>query len=119
MKFEQFNEIAELVGTVTVVASLVFVGLQLQQTRQQLEQEGKVALTEMNSTHVANVIESDNAVIQNVDIWLRGNAGEELSPAEQEIHTRLVRMANDKAYYDVLALRRLDTEKQDNLRSAV
>ena len=85
MKFEQWNEIAELVGTVAVVASLIFVGLQLQQTRQQLEQEGKIALTEMNSNHVTNVIESDNAIIQNVDIWLRGNAGEQLSRAEQEI----------------------------------
>ena len=118
MKFEQWNEIAELVGTVAVVASLIFVGLQLQQTRQQLEQEGKIALTEMNSNHVANVIESDNAIIQNVDIWLRGNAGEELSRAEQEIHARLVHMTNDKAYYDVLALRRLDTEEEANLVAA-
>ena len=31
MKFAQWNEIAELVGIVAIVASLVFVGLQMRQ----------------------------------------------------------------------------------------
>lgn len=81
MKFEQWNEIAELVGTDAVVASLIFVGLQLQQTQQQLQQDQKIATAEMNSSYVANLIESNNAIADNIDVWLRGNAGEELGPA--------------------------------------
>jgi len=111
MKFERWNEIAELVGTVAVVASLIFVGVQLHQTGQQLEQAENIALTEMNSTYVANVIDINNAVIQNMDIWLRGNTGEELSSAEQRIHARLVHMANEKAYFSVQALRRFGNDE--------
>jgi len=118
MKFEQWNDVAELVGTVAIVASLIFVGLQLRQTQQQLEQDEKVARTEMSSSFVANVIESDNAIIQNMDIWLRGNAGEELSAAEQEIHALLVHMANERAYYSVLGLRRLESDEIADLDAA-
>lgn len=118
MKFEQFNEIAELVGTVAVVASLIFVGLQLQQTQQQLEQAEDIARTEMNSSHVANVIENNNAVIQNLDIWLRGNTGEELSTAEQEIHALLVHMRNERAYYAAEGLRRLESDEIADLEAA-
>ena len=110
MKFERWNEIAELVGTVAVVASLIFVGLQLQQTGQQLEQAEDIATIEMNSSHVANVTDINSAIIQNMDIWLRGNAGEELSAAEQQIHALLVHMANEKAYYSVQGLRRLGND---------
>lgn len=119
MKFEQWNEIAELVGTVAVVASLIFVGMQLQQTQQQLEQEGKIAMTEMNSSYVANVIESNNAIIQNMDIWLRGNAGEELSPEESQIHVRLIHTANELAYFAIAALRRMENDAVADLDAAV
>jgi hypothetical protein len=119
MKFEQWNEIAELVGTLAVVASLVFVGLQLKQTQRQLEQEEKVATTEMNSSYVANLIESNDAIIQNMDIWLRGNAGEELGPEEQKIHALLVHMENEMAYFAAAALRRLEDDKAADLDAAI
>lgn len=118
MKFEQFNEIAELVGTLAVVASLIFVGLQLQQTQQQLEQAEDIARTEMNSSFVANVIENNNAIIQNLDIWLRGNAGEELDAAESEIHRLLVHMRNERAYYAAEGLRRLESDEIADLEAA-
>ena len=118
MKFKQFNEIAELVGTIAVVASLIFVGLQLQQTQQQLEQAEDIARTEQNSSYVANVIDSNNAIIQNLDVWLRGNAGEELSAAEQEIHALLVHMRNERAYYAVEGLRRLESDEIADLDAA-
>ena len=110
MKFKQFNEIAELVGTVAVVASLIFVGLQLQQTQQQLKQAEDIALTEMNSSHIANVIESNNAIIQNIEIWLRGNSGEELSPAELQIYTRLIHNVNESIYFSVESSERLNKD---------
>ena len=118
MKFAQFNEIAELVGTAAVVASLIFVGLQLQQTQQQLEQAEDIARTEMNSSFVANMIESNNAIIQNTDIWLRGNAGEELDPAELEIYERLILNLNEAHYYGVESLERLNKEKLAELEVA-
>ena len=118
MKFEQFNEIAELVGTVAVVASLIFVGLQLQQTQQQLEQAEDIARTEMNSSFVANMIESNNAIIQNMDIWLRGNTGKELNPAELEIYERLILNVNDAHYYGVESLERLNKQELAELEVA-
>ena len=39
MKFDRWKEIAELIGIVSIVASLIFVGIQLRQGQQSLESE--------------------------------------------------------------------------------
>ena len=83
MKFEKFNEIAELVGIVAIVASLVFVGLQMQQSH-------KIALSDNYLQKVANQIAANDAIAEHPDVFLRGNAGEDLSPEEMAIYTSQV-----------------------------
>lgn len=78
MEFKKFNEIAELVGIVAIVASLVFVGLQMQQSH-------KLALSDNYLQMVANVIAANEAIANHPDIFVQGNAAEELSPAEVAI----------------------------------
>jgi len=92
MKPENWKGAAELVGIGAIVASLIFVGLELRQSR-------VIALSEIRVMNEANVIAVNDAFIEDADIWTRGNSGEELTAADQEIFNRLVLHANDRAYH--------------------
>ena len=71
---ERWKDIAELIGIAAIVASLVFVGLQMQQTED-------VARYELFSTAVTPV-DVATLVSQNRAIWLKGCAGVELDEEE-------------------------------------
>jgi hypothetical protein len=80
---------SELVGVGTIVASLVFVGMQLQQDRE---------LAQVST--YGSVVESANALAELVqahsDVWVRGLNGEELTPAELAIFRSMVRAVVDR-----------------------
>ena len=84
MNKTNWKDTAELVGIAAIVASLVFVGLELRQTQQ---------VTELDSsaTRAAWLMESRNAINEHPEIWLKGNAGDPLSGAEQVIYSNLIR----------------------------
>jgi len=86
-----WKEITELAGIVAIVVSLVFVGMQLQQTQ-------AVAIAEMDANDLANQIEESNLMIENADVWVRGNADEELTPVESVIYERLIQITNNSFY---------------------
>jgi len=94
MKSANWKEVAELVGTAAIVATLVFVGFQMRQAQ-------AIAQGEMNAAVLANAIAGSNAIIANADIWVRGNVGEKLTPVEEAIFVHLVTNINDRAYYGV------------------
>ena len=87
-EFKKFNEVAELVGIVALVASLVFVGLQMQQSH-------RIALSEHHLQYVANIIAATDAIAEHPDIWARGNAGEDLEPQELAVFAGQVRTLAD------------------------
>ena len=94
MEFKKFNEIAELVGIVAIVASLIFVGLELRQSH-------SIAKAEVMANYLANSTEKNSAIIAEPDIWARGNAGEELTPAEQAVFEFQVLNEQDRAWFAV------------------
>ena len=83
MKPRDWKEIAELIGITAIVASLVFVGVQM-------KQEQQIALTEVYAASTSSAIELDIAISENADIWMKSNSGETLSDAESLIINRLV-----------------------------
>jgi hypothetical protein len=83
MKPRDWKEIAELIGIAAIVASLIFVGVQL-------KQEQQIALTEIYEASVSSATELDIAISENANIWLKSNRGEALSDAESLIINRLV-----------------------------
>jgi len=85
---------AELLGMSAVVASLVFVGLELRHSQ-------NVARAEMHASNHANVIEVRNARIASAEIWTKGNTNEELTPQEEEIYAQLVYMTNDRFWFAI------------------
>ena len=86
-----WKEIVEMAGIAAILVSLVFVGMQLQQTQ-------AVAIAEMDANDLANQIETSNLIIENADVWVRGNADEELTPVESVIYEQLIQITNNSFY---------------------
>jgi hypothetical protein len=94
MKFQNVKETAELVGVGAIVASLIFVGLQMRQT-------AAIARGQMYSNQLANALASYSAISDHPDIWVRGKRGDELDPADAEVFYQQVLGVADQAYYEV------------------
>jgi hypothetical protein len=77
-----WKSIAEFVGIAAIVASLIFVGLQLRQDRQ-------LALAENAADFDDTMIEYANVIRENREVWLRGLDGAELSPQDQVVFESL------------------------------
>ena len=90
----EWKSYAELVGLAAVVASLVFVGLELRQSH-------IIAQADMHASTLDNILEVRNAKIANANIWMKGNSGEELTTAEKEVYAQLVYMTNDRFWFAV------------------
>ena len=100
MKSIDWKDIAEFVGISAIVASLVFVGLQLKQSQE-------IAIAEAFLSILASEIEATDSINENADLWARANNGAELSAAEQVIFENLVRTLHRTAGISRAQLRRL------------
>ena len=104
MKSISWKSIVALVGITAIVASLIFVGLQLRQ-------EQRVASIEAGFHLVESFYEQRNGTIENAAVWARGNAGvEELSSTEVVIYKALIRKEWAHAYWSSNAMRQLGIE---------
>jgi hypothetical protein len=93
VKTEGWKGTAELLGMAALVASLVFVGMELRQSQQ-------VALNEAACTTASWYFETRAEVNENAEVWSKGNAGEQLSAAEFAIYENLVRNAYTNAFWN-------------------
>lgn len=100
MKFKEWNEIAELVGVAAIVASLVFVGLQMKQTQD-------IARTEVYLGLYATGVEINHRLAEHVGIWIKGSRGETLDEKEAFVFANLMQSLNDQASWSSTMLRRL------------
>ena len=110
MKSVSWKDGIELVGIVAIVASLVFVGLELQQSR-------NIALTERGVNILLAEIEARRPIYEFPDIWARGNAGEELSRSEAVIYRTLIRDINAYAFHRRLSASNVDSQGSVNAAS--
>ena len=94
MKSNNWKDFAELIGIAAIVASLMFVGLQMRQAE-------VIAKSDMAASYLANRIEMHAAINEHPDIWVRGNRGEKLEEDESAIFSRQVFILNDEAYFSV------------------
>ena len=111
MKFSEWKDKAELVGILAIVASLVFVDLQMRQAQDIAQSEG-------NLTYLLSKIERNNAIIENSEIWVRGNAGEELSAEDSVVFWAMVLNMNDTAFFSVQQTRRMGLERAADATTA-
>ena len=90
MKSLDRREIVEFIGLAAIIASLIFVGIQLQQSQ-------SIAMAEGYSTNFATKVEVANSIKEHSDIWRRGALGEELEEGEMEIFSILLYQLNESA----------------------
>ena len=92
MKSERVNDWLQLVGMLGIIASLVFVGMQVRQS--QTIGEGESAASFFNSTVAGRQLLVDNA-----DVWTRGCMGEEMSVADDAKFAQLYRAYSMGSYF--------------------
>jgi hypothetical protein len=83
MKNANWKEIAELVGLAAIVASLIFVGLQMQQDRQ-------YSIVDTRSSVSESIINFASLIQSNSDVWIRGLDGEDLTLADNVEFTAMI-----------------------------
>jgi hypothetical protein len=83
MKRFDWKITAELVGIAAIVASLYFLGAQLRVSQE-------IAQSEVAAAHNATLVEINNSISAHADIWVRGNAGDDLSETELAIYRGLL-----------------------------
>ncbi len=88
----QLNDWLEGICILAIVASLIFVGLQMRQAQD-------IALGEAFLSLMSSRIELGNSIKDDVDIWMKGAAGEELLNEESAVFAVLVNQVNDFKFY--------------------
>ena len=76
MKSLHWRDVAELVGVAAIVASLIFVGLQLKQER-------KLGMADITSARTESAVALTQLVTENREVWIKGLDGEQLSIVEE------------------------------------
>jgi len=92
--------IAEALGIAAIVASLIFVGLQMRQSQE-------IAIAETYMSILSSEIEVRNAVSEHADLWKKANSGAELDEVEAVIFGNLVANLNSETNRSMNQLRRL------------
>lgn len=82
LKPGRLKDIAELIGIASIVASLVFVGIEVRQSRL-----ASIENSFANSSSI--VIGTESLVLSHPDVWRRGCLGEPLDPAEEVVFSRI------------------------------
>ena len=100
-----WKEVAEILGIGAIVASLVFVGLQLRQSEQ-------IARAEIQATFGMMSIEIAALMTDYSDVWVRGNAQEELNDADTAVFANLVTALNDSIYSNFWQMWQIDGEQR-------
>jgi len=95
----------ELIGVTAIVASLIFVGLQLRQ-------EQRIASIEAGFRVTESAYEQYNGTIENAAIWAKGNAGvEALNQTETVVYEALIQKEWAHAFWTSHAMRQLGNEE--------
>lgn len=95
MKSLDRKELAEIIGVIAIVASLLFVGLEVRQTQ-------NIALAEGFSAVFTKRLEVGNSIKEHIALWRKGIAGEELDDSEAAIFAVLVNQLNESAAEEFL-----------------
>ena len=83
MKKINWKVVAELIGIVAIVGSLLFVGIQLRQ-------EQTIAFAEINQSAVESYVSVNAFIAEHAGVLVRSNAGEQLTDEEALIINRIV-----------------------------
>ena len=82
MKNSSWKDYAEIFGIAAIVASLIFVGLQMRQDR-------VIAVADVQASLLESYVEIRSDINQNAEVWYKGLAGGQLSDTDAIIFSNL------------------------------
>ena len=82
-KFENYAQIVEIIGIISIIGSLIFVGLQLQQSQQ-------ISFAEQDLSSIEIELLLVTEINKHIDTWRKGNAGEPLDERATSIYKNLL-----------------------------
>lgn len=100
MNSTNWKDIAELIGIAAIVASLVFVGLQMQQQQE-------IAITETRSSVTQSIGNLATVIEAAPDIWRKGLDGDDLNQDESVVFHAMVEAAESHVFNMFLRFSRL------------
>jgi hypothetical protein len=106
MKKTSWKKFAELIGIAAIVASLIFVGVELRQSRQ-------IAMNEIGFVALASYFETRDTENDHAEVWTKGNLGEELDRYEMAIYRNLVRNWHSRSLWHYQFTQRLGGESSE------
>ena len=104
MNLKLWKDLIDVIGFVAIVASLVFVGMELRQSR-------AIAIGDGNLSNAEVWIETNNAINANSAVWISGNKGETLSDQDTVIFNNLVRNKAIHAFMEHARLNQLEFDE--------
>jgi len=103
---KNWKDIAELIGIGAIVASLVFVGLEMRQSRD-------IAMSELLLAYMQASEDARRDLNDHMDLWVRANNGEEISIEGAAIIANLVNDQENQAFFLSTQLARLGSSTPD------
>jgi len=101
LNLKHWKDLFDVIGFVAIVASLIFVGMELRQSR-------AIAIGDGNLSNAEVQIETNNAINAYAAIWISGNKGETLSDQDSVIFRNLVKNKAIHAFMEYARLNQLD-----------
>ena len=93
MTKQDWKNLAELIGILAIVASLIFVGLQMKQAQE-------IAYSELDGALLSVQAETANLIASNSEIWVKGNAGGELTDQQAAVFLQLIGLINTRWFVE-------------------
>ena len=88
-----WKDLAELIGIAAIVASLLFVALQMRQAQD-------IAYSDLDLSLLSIQAETANLIATNPKIWVEGNAGGELNAAESAVFNEIIVLLNNRWFVE-------------------
>jgi hypothetical protein len=101
LNLKLWKDLIDVIGFVAIVASLIFVGMELRQSR-------AIAIGDGNLSNAEVEIETNNAINAYSAIWTSGNNGETLSDQDTVIFHNLVKNKAIHAFMEYARLNQLE-----------
>lgn len=98
MDSDKVNDWLQIVGMFGIIASLIFVGVQVRQTQAIGEGESAIQFFEAS-------IAGRQLFIDNIDVWIKGCAGEKMSVAEEAQFAHMYRAYGQGSYFAWMSAR--------------
>lgn len=108
---KNWRSIAELVGIAAIVASLVFLALQIKQSQD-------IARFERDYSSLGGRIDQNISIIANGEVWAKGKSGQDLDETEQAIFSKIVENQHWVAWSGWRSARRLDLPTSEQISTA-